>query len=332
MTPLGHDAQIDAFLAARAAARLHHAWLLTGPQGVGKGTFARAAALRLLADAAGPASAAGGLDVPDDHRIAHLWRAGSHPDAMTLERAYREKSKDHARSISVDQVRSLSRLFATAPSFSPVRTVIVDAAEDMERAGANALLKMLEEPPADMVFLLVSHAPQRLLPTIRSRCRRLTLRPLAEPDLTAVIAGLGPPWGETEAAALARASARAEGSVGRALELLDPAASALVDEVETLVEGLWRAPQRLDGRRVLALAERLAPREADALFALCLDTVQGLVSRALGARAGEPVARLAGLVAVCDKVAAASREAATYNLDRRPLVLSLFGDLAEATR
>ena len=167
----GHATPTAAFLDARASGRMHHAWLLTGPQGVGKGSFARGAALRLLADAAGPAIDLPGIETPPDHRIVKLWEAGSHPDVMLLERLYRDKTKDFARSISVDQVRGLSRLFATSPSFSPVRIVIVDAADDMERSGANALLKLLEEPPADALFLLVSHAPARLLPTIRSRWR-----------------------------------------------------------------------------------------------------------------------------------------------------------------
>ena len=195
---------------------MHHAWLLTGPQGVGKGSFARAAALRLLADAAGPPVDGVGLDVPAEHRIARLWEAGSHPDVMLLERLYRDKTKDYARSITVDQVRGLSRLFATAPSFSPWRVVIVDAADDMERSGANALLKLLEEPPANSLFLLVSHAPARLLPTIRSRCRVLRFGALAESDMAAALRQAVPEAGDREIEDLV---AIGEGSPGRARSL-----------------------------------------------------------------------------------------------------------------
>lgn len=317
MTPLGHDAQIDAFLAARAAARLHHAWLLTGPQGVGKGTFARAAALRLLADAAGPASAAGGLDVPDDHRIAHLWRAGSHPDAMTLERAYREKSKDHARSISVDQVRSLSRLFATAPSFSPVRTVIVDAAEDMERAGANALLKMLEEPPADMVFLLVSHAPQRLLPTIRSRCRTLAFAPLADVAMAAALRRALPAADEAEITALVAAG---EGAPGRAI------AHAGLD-----IAGLDRAIDRLlergdaDNAERSALARTLAPKAAQPRYEAFLHRAPRRIAAHARTLTGTP---LAAAIAAWEKARDIATAAVRLSLEPQTTVFELAGLIA----
>ena len=129
----------------------------------------------MLADAAGPPVDAPGLDVPDDHPAARLVAAGSHPDLMRLERLARDGGTELARSINVDQVRGLQRLFATTPSMSPWRAVVIDAIDDLERGGANALLKNLEEPPPNTVFLLVSHAPERLLPTIRSRCRLLRL-------------------------------------------------------------------------------------------------------------------------------------------------------------
>jgi DNA polymerase III subunit delta' len=168
---VGHDAAVAALLDAARSGRLHHAWLLAGPQGVGKGSFARAAARRLLAEAAGPPPGGSGLDVADDHRIAALLDAGSHPDFRLLERLPRANSDDLARSITVDQARALQPLFATTPSLSNRRVVVIDAIDDMERSAANALLKNLEEPPAGTIFLLVSHAPGRLLPTIRSRCR-----------------------------------------------------------------------------------------------------------------------------------------------------------------
>src|SRR5688500_4365514 len=115
----GHDRLAADFLDADASGRLHHAWLLAGPQGVGKAKFADAVALKLLADAAGPSVAAPGIEVPSDHRIAKLIDAGSHPDFQRLERLFREKAGDHARNITIDQVRGLQGLFGTTPSFSP---------------------------------------------------------------------------------------------------------------------------------------------------------------------------------------------------------------------
>src|SRR5690606_19534895 len=113
-----------------------------------------------------------GLETPDEHPVARLLAAGSHPDFRMLERLERPTG-GLARNISVDQVRSLGALLSVTPSMSPWRVIVIDSADDLETSAANALLKMLEEPPANTLFFLVSHAPGRLLPTIRSRCRRL---------------------------------------------------------------------------------------------------------------------------------------------------------------
>jgi DNA polymerase-3 subunit delta' len=154
--------------------------------GIGKALFADKAALRVLAQGTGQPVAASGLDIPDDHPTARLMAAGSHPDFVRLERLPKDTGGDLARSITVEQVRSLQRLFATTSSMSPWRVVLIDSIDDLERPAANALLKSLEEPPPNSLFLLVSHSPERLLPTIRSRCRHLRLGPL---DSEAMAAG-----------------------------------------------------------------------------------------------------------------------------------------------
>lgn len=183
----GHDLQIAAFRAAMDGDRMHHAWLLAGPRGVGKGSFAQAAARRLLADASGKPVPNSLLDVPDDHPTAHLMTAGSHPDFRHLQRLPNDKG-NLARNITIDQVRGLRTLFATGTSMGNRRVILVDAIDDMERGAANALLKSLEEPPETTIFLLVSHAPGRLLPTIRSRCRTLMFAPLDDGAMTSVLA------------------------------------------------------------------------------------------------------------------------------------------------
>lgn len=183
----GHRPQIAAFVEAVRSGRPHHAWLLAGPRGIGKARFARMAAARLLADAAGGAFDADGLGIPDQSQTARLLAAGSHPDFRVLERLVNEKTGTLARSITIDQVRQLRTLFATAPSMADRRVVIVDAADDLERNGANALLKSLEEPPQSTIFFLVSHAPGRLLPTIRSRCRLLAFKPLDDATMEDVL-------------------------------------------------------------------------------------------------------------------------------------------------
>jgi DNA polymerase III subunit delta' len=183
----GHDKQVEQFRRAWDSRALHHGWLLAGPRGVGKATFALAAARRLLCDAAGPPSQLPALDTPEDHPIAKLIAAGSHPDMRWLQRLPKEKGEGLARNISVKQIRQLSELFDLSPAMSDWRVAVIDTVDELEPAAANALLKMLEEPPPNTLFFLVSHAPGRLLPTIRSRCRRLELHALRSDAMTSVL-------------------------------------------------------------------------------------------------------------------------------------------------
>lgn len=233
MTPLhGHDAAVAAFRAGLDSGRLHHAWLLAGPRGVGKGLFARLAALRVLAQGQerGQGLVAGaGLDVPDHHPAAALFQAGSHPDFRLVKREVWDKdskkeriipehersgTEDLARGIKVVQIRRLNASLGVTTSVSARRVVVIDSADDLEPGGANALLKSLEEPPASTIFLLVSHAPERLVPTIRSRCRLLRFGPLGEADTAAALRAALPDAPPAEIAALA---AIADGVPGRAL-------------------------------------------------------------------------------------------------------------------
>jgi DNA polymerase-3 subunit delta' len=317
LTLYGHSEQIDAFLEARTSGRMHHAWLLTGSQGVGKGSFARAATLRLLADAAGPPVDRPSLDMPTDHRIARLWEAGSHPDVMLLERLYREKTKDYARSITVDQVRGLSRLFATAPSFSPWRVVIVDAADDMERSGANALLKLLEEPPANSLFLLVSHAPARLLPTIRSRCRVLRFGTLAEADMAAALRQAVPEADDREIAELVSVG---DGSPGRAVRFAGLDVAGLDRAMETII----RTGDFDNGERG-ALSRALALKAAQPRYEVFLERLPTRIAAEARGRQGQA---LADAVALWEKARALAGSAVRLSLDPQATVFELAGLLA----
>jgi DNA polymerase-3 subunit delta' len=315
---VGHAAAEAAFAQAHAAGRLHHAWLIAGPPGIGKATLAYRVARRLLADPAGF------TDVPAEHPTARKVAALSHPNLVALRRHRAPGAKTLPTRIPVDAVRRALDLFGSTAGTEGWRICLVDSAEDLNANSANALLKMLEEPPPRALFLIVAHAPGRLLPTIRSRCRMLTLRPLAEAEVAEVLACFPPPFGAPDAETLARAAALSEGSVARAVAMLDPARAGIVAETETLLARL----DHPDWRRILALAEKLAGREAEPLFEAACETVSRFVSAELDARRHESPARLAALVEVCDKFARAAREAAIYNLDRRPVVLALFTDLA----
>ena len=267
---LGQDRAVGRFRAAWDSGAMHHAWLLAGPRGVGKGSFARAAAARALADAAGPRSGLAGLEVPEDNPIARLIAAGSHPDLRLLERLENAKTGNLARNITVDQVRGLGELFDFTPALSPWRAVIIDAADDLERSAANALLKMLEEPPPNCLFLLVSHAPGRLLPTIRSRCRRLDFQSLDDDAMAAI---LDRAEVATVPAERSRVIAAAAGSAGRALAVAELDLAPLQDKVLAIL----RQGDPTNARRA-ELAQELGRKGAADRYAAFLDLVPSLIA------------------------------------------------------
>jgi len=267
---VGQDRAVAEFQSAWQAGTLHHAWLLSGPKGVGKAAFARAAATRLLADAAGPPVELSGLETPADHPIAHLVAAGSHPDLRILERVENPKTGVLSRNISVEQVRSLGDLLGSTPFLSPWRAVIIDSADDLEKSAANALLKMLEEPPANCMFLLVSHAAGRLLPTIRSRCRRLDFQPLDDDAMTSLLETQLPALSGAERASIV---AKAGGSVGRALAFAALDLAKLQDAaVKILRDGDPTNARRSD------LAIELGRKGAGDRYAAFLDLVPSLIA------------------------------------------------------
>lgn len=236
MALIGNESARDALAAAMASGALHHAWLIAGPEGVGKGAFARIAAARMLAEASEPQKLGPGWEVPETTQTAHLIAAGAHPDYRELVRLPKDAAKPDealARSITIAQVRSLQPLFATKPSLSSRRVVVIDSIDDLERGGANALLKNLEEPPAGTIFLLVSHAPGQLLPTIRSRCRLLRFEPLPSDQVAVILRSELPQASASEVEALVRAG---EGSPGRALGFAGLDLAALESDMAALAE------------------------------------------------------------------------------------------------
>jgi DNA polymerase III subunit delta' len=322
----GQEEAEQEFLRAFAGGRLHHAWLIGGPEGIGKATLAYRIARFVLSHRAGSGAQAKTLDVSPDSPASRQVSALSHPDLFVLRRQPATEKKAASSNIPVEQVRRALGLFTTTAGASGHRVCIVDSAEDLDRFGANALLKIVEEPPPGSLFLIISHAPQRVLPTIRSRCRRLMLKPLGEGDLTAVIGSLGDD--DYDSSDVPRAVALADGSARRAIELLDPAKAETIEAVNRLLDAL----PRFDVKASLAVAERLSKKGSEQDFELVLDSVQRWASLTLNRKATEGPARLAPLVEVCEKIARSAREVDIYNLDRRPLVLTMFGDLADAVR
>ena len=268
---LGQDRAVEAFASAWATRRLHHAWLLAGPKGVGKASFARAVARRVLADAAGPPSRLPGLGTADDHPMVRLIEAGSHPDMRWLQRLENPKTGNLGRNITVDQVRGLGDLFDLSPAMSDWRVAVIDTIDELEPSAANALLKMLEEPPPNSIFCLVSHAPGRLLPTIRSRCRRLDFARLDDAAMTSILAAQAP---ETNAAERQRIIAMSGGSAARALAFAELELAKLEDSALAIL----RQGDPTNARRS-ALALELGRKGAADRYAAFLDLAPSLIAR-----------------------------------------------------
>lgn len=321
---IGHAEQGAAFRAAFDAGLMHHAWLLTGPQGIGKSTFADAAAGWLLARAAGPQAgiAADSLDIDADHPIARLLAAGSHLDMRRIERSTDSSGKLRAQ-ISIDEVRTLQPLFRHTPALSNWRVVIVDSIDDLNRNAANALLKNLEEPPPGTLFLCISHAPGRLLPTIRSRCRALRFDALGDGEVAQVLDAARPNLSEADRAALIRVAA---GAPGRALRFADVGVAALEAELAELAV----APPHAAPARALLLARSLAAKTATARYEAFLELVPAAIAHAARDRRG---ARLARALALWEKASALAASAVALSLEPQSVAFDLamlVSGLAEA--
>jgi DNA polymerase-3 subunit delta' len=310
---IGHEGAEAQFLAAWSVERLHHAWLLAGPEGVGKRTFADAAARMVLAGAPR-------LGVADDNSAARLIAAGSHPDLRVVERAEKARGGGLAAAITVEQVRELQPLFQMAPGIADWRVIIFDAVDDLNTAAANSLLKNLEEPPARTLFLLVSHAPGRLLPTIRSRCRRLRFGLLAPAETVAVLAQALPEAPAAERTELARVAA---GAPGRAIAY----AGLNIGELQEALDALAAAAPRDATTLALKLAQSLQGKAGQPRFGALLD----LAPRTLAAHArAAPDTRLPALLDRWERAQKLASEAVPLSLEPQSVVAELAGLVAGA--
>jgi DNA polymerase III subunit delta' len=349
---LGHEPAEQTMLAAQQSGRLHHAWLMAGPRGIGKATLAwRFARFLLCGQQQGGlfGAAAEGLDVAADAPGRSLVDARSHPDLFHLRRTLNPDTGRMRAEIAVDDVRALGAFMHMTPAMGKWRVAIVDSADEMNRNSANAVLKILEEPPPNAVLLIVAHAPGRLLPTIRSRCRRLALQPLADDIVMRLLGEYAPDVKAEEQLAVARL---AEGSIGRALELAGAGSLELYNEMV----GVLATLPELDMARLHGFAERFARRgeEANAAWRslnyLFDGWLKGLARRAAlgpeGGREAAPVvpsegglhARLLAATSLdrwieaWEKTGHLLSRADAVNLDRKQTVLGSFLVLQSAMR
>ncbi len=357
---VGHEDAERELLDAFNSRKMHHAWLLTGPRGIGKATLAfRFARFVLSAGSGAGGAATGGLfaDAPKEppdtlyvdpqgplfRRIA----SAGHADMVTVERSLDEKKKKLRSEIVVPDVREISGFMARTPAEGGWRVVVVDSADDMNRHAANALLKVLEEPPSRALLLLVSHTPGQLLPTIRSRCRVLGLRPLADETVATLAMQYRSDIAEEEAADLARL---AGGSIGRALGLAEQGGLKLYADVMGLLSGL----PTIDGVALHRMGDTVARAGADETFRTVVDLIRELLSRLIrhaavndlaaapsGAASPQeqalftrlaPAASLDRWLQVWEKTSRLLARADSARLDRKQVLLNVFLEFESAVR
>jgi DNA polymerase-3 subunit delta' len=313
---IGQEAAERAVVEALAGRRLHHAWLITGPEGVGKATLAFRFARRLFA------GGAASLEMDPSQPVFRRVAAASHADLLTVEREWDDKKKRMKKNISAESAREIPGFLHLTPAEGGWRVVIVDGAEDVNPQSANALLKVLEEPPARAVLILTSAAPGRLLPTIRSRCRHLALPRLTDADLLRTLTLYLPELPPTERQHLATL---AEGSPGRALALAEQGGLQIATLVSEVLAGLPGFPVL----RAYEMADKLRD---EAPFELFFSLLRGAIASALTANlrgvADTAQARLASIRGTAEwgtlwsRLGDIQRETDQHNLDRRQAVVA----------
>ena len=318
---IGHADAEATLLAAWQSKRMPHAILLGGPQGIGKATLAYRLARFVLA---GGGDSAIDLSLSPDHPVSRQVASLSHPDLLVLRRVKADDQKNLSQVIRVEDTRRITSFFGSTSAYGGWRVCIVDAIEEMNASSANAILKLLEEPPALSLFILVSHTPGRLLPTIRSRCRRMDLKPLSEGEVAQALSSLAQDIPELDQSQIGSAAEASQGSVGRALSLILGGEDGL--EILQMTRAILGKLPSIESGSVAALGDKL---RGDNLGVFAEAVEDWLADAATGE--GEP-ARLARFAEAWDKVRRATATAEIYNLDRKPLVFQVFTMLSEAAR
>jgi len=343
----GHELAERELLRAFASGRLPHGLLITGPHGIGKATLAFRFARFLLSQGAEPRPAGlfgpglpTALSLPPEHPVFRRVASSGHADLLTVERSVDPKRKRERTEIVVDDTRAIAAFLRLTPAEGGWRIVIVDTADEMNRNAANAVLKILEEPPDRAILVLVSDNPGRLLPTIRSRCRRLALRPLSDAVVAELIGRYRPDLSATDRSALVEL---AEGSIGHAIELAEQNGLTLH---RRLLEILGALPE-IKGVQLHEFADAVAGWGREDSFRVIAELMPATLARAIataarpdGAREGREAA-LARLLArrgldrwveVWEKITELFAQADAVNLDRKQVVLNAFFALEEAAR
>jgi DNA polymerase III subunit delta' len=325
----GHVEAEQTLLQLFKAGRMPQGVILAGPEGIGKATLAYRLARFILANPDPTAEAvqkANSLHVAADHPVTGQVARLAHGDLGVVRRTAAKAGQTIRTLITAEDARSALDLFRVTASAGGWRIIIVDAADEMNSQAANALLKMLEEPPARAIFLLIAHRAGSMLPTIRSRCRTLRLGGLSNDDLSEALTRLGVEHSPDRLLAVQSA----EGSLRRALLLSDPDMISVITSLEQLV----MHPAHANPSRWISFAETLTGKAATIRFQFAIEMIEAQLHQAARQISSDPHTKLK--VAACmdlwEKLHVSMRETETYSLDRRPLLLMALGALADIRR
>ncbi|MEP1206401.1 MAG: DNA polymerase III subunit delta' [Rhizobiaceae bacterium] len=327
----GHDSALEQMFENYRSGRMHHAWLLSGPRGIGKASMAMMWAKFLFSYPdrrdlpPPPAQFDPGSIGEDIHRQV---AQGAHPQLLHLTRPWDEKTKRFKTQLSVEEIRRTQHFYGMTAGAGGWRVTIVDSIDDMNASAANALLKILEEPPKKSLFFVLSHATGRPLATIKSRCQQLTLQPLSDDQNLAVINRLGVQASDADKQ---KAVELSEGSVRRTIQLLE----STVMKDFSVFESLMKRQATGDGgdwKAVHKIADSLSRRGQEEAYGLFKDLVTGWIGAQVRSNQQVALSELAGWAELWDKANRSSTLAEAFNLDKKQVILSLFGDLFERNR
>ena len=334
---IGHDDALNLFLSAFKSGNMHNSWLLSGPSGIGKATFAYKIARFLLSADTKNKDSYNSINVSQNHPVFKLVSSNSHPNLKVIERDFIEADKKKiikaikdgealdevelqglkkSAVIKVDEVRTINEFLSKKSFDGNWKIVIIDCADDMNQNAANALLKVLEEPPAKSMLLLVSHNPNKLLPTIKSRCAKINFSPLKNDEVASLLRRYRPELSEAQINDLAKISM---GSVGKAINYADNDGL----EIYNTLESLFFARSEFDALKALELASKVSKDEN--VWNLCQELIEGFISDMfLG---GDKIDMLGD---AWDKVRRIFAETIGLNMDKRQALINIINIICKA--